>query len=95
MYRRRWRSPSRSQPKLEQMKLGRSPALVRSGIHETLAFYEFPSEHWRCLRTVEEGATVPVMTALQEVVERKGVFCALCSDRGSHSWLNAEGRRSG
>jgi transposase InsO family protein len=35
---------------------------------------------------VEEEATVPVMTALQEVVEHKGVFCALYSDRGSHFW---------
>jgi len=36
---------------------------------------------------VEEEATVPVMTGLKEVVERKGVFCALYSDRGSHFWL--------
>ena len=36
---------------------------------------------------VEEEATVPVMTALQEVIEQKGVFCALFSDRGSHFWL--------
>ena len=36
---------------------------------------------------VEEEATLPVMKALQEVVERQGVFCALYSDRGSHFWL--------
>jgi hypothetical protein len=36
---------------------------------------------------VEEESTLTVMTALQEVVERKGVFCALYSDRGSHFWL--------
>ena len=36
---------------------------------------------------VEEEATVPVMTALKEVVECQGVFCALYSDRGSHFWL--------
>src|SRR6202035_385585 len=36
---------------------------------------------------VEEEATVPVLTGLKEVVERKGVFCALYSDRGSHFWL--------
>src|SRR5207244_1081556 len=36
---------------------------------------------------VEEEATVPVMTGLKEVVEQKGVFCALYSDRGSHFWL--------
>src|ERR1035437_1373792 len=36
---------------------------------------------------VEEEATVPVLTGLKEVVEHKGVFCALDSDRGSHFWL--------
>jgi len=35
----------------------------------------------------EEEATVTVMAGLQEVIERKGVFCALYSDRGSHFWL--------
>src|ERR1700688_5111223 len=36
---------------------------------------------------VEEESTVTVMAALKEVVEGKGVFCALYSDRGSHFWL--------
>jgi transposase len=36
---------------------------------------------------VEEESTLTVMAALQEVVERKGLFCALYSDRGSHFWL--------
>jgi hypothetical protein len=36
---------------------------------------------------VEEEATIPVLTGLKEVVEQKGVFCALYSDRGSHFWL--------
>ena len=36
---------------------------------------------------VEEESTATVMTGLQEVIERKGVFCALYSDRGSHFWL--------
>jgi transposase len=36
---------------------------------------------------VEEESTLTVMTALQEVIERKGLFCALYSDRGSHFWL--------
>lgn len=33
---------------------------------------------------VEEESTRTVMAALQEVIERKGLFCALYSDRGSH-----------
>src|SRR5438094_50424 len=30
---------------------------------------------------------VAVLAGLREVIERKGVFCALYSDRGSHFWL--------
>jgi transposase len=33
---------------------------------------------------VEEESTLSVLVALREVVKRKGVFCALYSDRGSH-----------
>jgi transposase len=33
---------------------------------------------------VEEEATRTVMTGVREVIERKGLFCALYSDRGSH-----------
>src|SRR5271167_709673 len=36
---------------------------------------------------VEEESSLTVMAGLQEVIERKGVFCALYSDRGSHFWL--------
>src|ERR1022692_3022325 len=35
---------------------------------------------------VEEESTATVMAGLKEVIERKGVFCALYSDRGSHFW---------
>jgi transposase len=36
---------------------------------------------------VEEESTATVMAGLRQVIERKGVFCALYSDRGSHFWL--------
>src|SRR5437899_9156005 len=36
---------------------------------------------------VEEESTLTVLAALQEVIERQGLFCALYSDRGSHFWL--------
>jgi len=36
---------------------------------------------------VEEEGTATVLAGLKEVVEQKGVFCALYSDRGSHFWL--------
>ena len=35
----------------------------------------------------EEESTLTVMAGLKEVVECKGAFCALYSDRGSHFWL--------
>jgi len=40
---------------------------------------------------VEEEATVTVMAALREVIERRGLFCALYSDRGSHFWITPKG----
>src|SRR6202047_3577282 len=36
---------------------------------------------------VEEESSTTVLAALKDVVERKGLFCALYSDRGSHFWL--------
>jgi transposase len=36
---------------------------------------------------VEEESSITVLVALREVIERKGLFCALYSDRGSHFWL--------
>jgi transposase len=36
---------------------------------------------------VAEESTVTVMAGLKDVMERKGLFCALYSDRGSHFWL--------
>src|SRR5450755_2878486 len=36
---------------------------------------------------VGEESTATVMVGLREVIARKGLFCALYSDRGSHFWL--------
>lgn len=36
---------------------------------------------------VEQESTVTVLAALRAVVEQRGIFCALYSDRGSHFWL--------
>jgi transposase len=36
---------------------------------------------------VEEESSTTVLAGLREVIERKGIFCALYSDRGSHFWL--------
>lgn len=39
---------------------------------------------------VEEESTPTVMAALREVVQQRGIFCALYSDRGSHFWLTPQ-----
>jgi hypothetical protein len=36
---------------------------------------------------VEQESTLTVLAASREVVEQRGIFCALYSDRGSHFWL--------
>src|SRR6266849_2090250 len=36
---------------------------------------------------VEEESTPTALAALREVVEQRGIFCALYTDRGSHFWL--------
>src|SRR5215472_14868804 len=46
--------------------------------------YEDATSEIYYAQLVEEESTVTVMTALREVIERKGVFCALYSDRASH-----------
>ncbi len=37
--------------KLEQMRLAKAAQAVREGIEETLSYMQFPSEHWRQIRT--------------------------------------------
>jgi len=39
---------------------------------------------------VEEESTRTVMAGLREVIERKGLFCALYSDRGSHFFVTVK-----
>jgi len=36
---------------LKQMKLKNAALLVADGIEDTLSYYDFPPEHWRCIRT--------------------------------------------
>lgn len=45
--------------------------------------------------TSQIHSAATVMAAVREVIERKELFCALYSDRGSQFWLNTQGRRQG
>ena len=44
---------------------------------------------------VEAESTRTVMAALREVIETKGVFCALYSDRAGHFFVTPKARREG
>ena len=37
--------------KLREMRLEKAARTVSEGFQETLSYYEFPSSHWRCIRT--------------------------------------------
>lgn len=37
--------------RLHSMRLGKAAELVETAVPETLAYYAFPEEHWRCIRT--------------------------------------------
>jgi putative transposase len=37
--------------RLHSMRLGKAAELVETAVHETLAYYTFPEEHWRRIRT--------------------------------------------
>src|SRR6476660_251646 len=55
--------------------------------HDLIAILDDASSEIYYAQLVEEESTVTVMAGLKEVIQRKGVFCALYSDRGSHFWL--------
>jgi len=54
--------------KLEKMKLGSAAATVRDGIAETLSYYQFPSQHWRRIRTNN-----PLERIMREIRRRTNV----------------------
>jgi len=55
--------------------------------HDLLVILDDANSEIYYAQLVEEEATATVLAGLKEVVEHKGVFCALYSDRGSHFWL--------
>jgi transposase len=52
--------------------------------YDLLAILDDATSEIYYAQLVEEESTATVMAALREVIERKGVFCALYSDRASH-----------
>ena len=58
--------------------------------HDLIVILDDASSEIYYAQLVEEESTLTVLGALREVVERKGLFCALYSDRGSHFWLTPQ-----
>ena len=55
--------------------------------HDLLVVLDDASSEIYYAQLVEEESTATVMAALRAVVEQRGIFCALYSDRASHFWL--------
>ena len=55
--------------------------------HDLIVILDDATSEIYYAQLVQEESTQTVMTALREVIERQGLFCALYSDRGSHFWL--------
>ena len=55
--------------------------------HDLIVILDDANSEIYYAQLVEEESTLTVMAGLKEVIEGKGVFCALYSDRGSHFWL--------
>jgi transposase len=59
--------------------------------YDLLAILDDANSEIYYAQLVEEESTRTVMAGLREVIETKGVFCALYSDRGSHFFVTRPG----
>ena len=64
--------------KLTTMKLREAAELLSTGIEETLSYFDFPREHWRCLRTNN-----PLERVMREVRRRTRVVGAFPDGRSA------------
>jgi transposase-like protein len=64
--------------KLEEMKLSKAAGILREGYAETLSYYDFPSEHWRSLRTNN-----PLERIMREIRRRTRVVGAFPDGRSA------------
>jgi hypothetical protein len=55
--------------------------------HDLIVILDDATSEIYYAQLVEEESTRTVMAALREVIENKGLFCALYSDRGSHFFV--------
>ncbi|HLW82432.1 MAG TPA: hypothetical protein VKS20_10370, partial [Candidatus Acidoferrales bacterium] len=55
--------------------------------HDLLVILDDASSEVYYAQLVEQESTETVLAGLREVVEQRGIFCTLYSDRASHFWL--------
>jgi transposase len=55
--------------------------------HDLIVVLDDASSEIYYAQLVEEESTVTILAALREVLEQRGIFCSLYSDRASHFWL--------
>src|SRR5207248_9890712 len=55
--------------------------------HDLIVILDDATSEIYYAQLVEEESTRTVMAGLREVIEKKGLFCALYSDRGSHFFV--------
>jgi transposase len=55
--------------------------------HDLIVVLDDASSEIYYAQLVEEESTPTVMAGLRQVVEQRGIFCSLYSDRASHFWL--------
>lgn len=55
--------------------------------HDLIVILDDATSEIYYAQLVEEESSATMMAALREVVEQRGLFCALYSDRGTHFWL--------
>jgi hypothetical protein len=58
--------------------------------HDLIVILDDATSEIYYAQLVEEESTRTVMAALRQVIETKGLFCALYSDRGSHFFVNVK-----
>src|SRR5260221_761586 len=61
--------------------------LVAEQWHDLMVVLDDATSEIYYAQLVEQESTATALAALREVVEQRGIFCALYSDRGSHFWL--------
>ena len=64
--------------KLKKMKLAKAAKIVAEGADETLSYYDFPSQHWRSIRTNN-----PLERIMREVRRRTRVVGAFPDGRSA------------